>query len=522
MIFVSISDRKSRGFSFSQVRSSDVLPIKTLWAFCGFLAFFALSSCRSNNKNQDAELLAPALSQFGRQQNLDWKSVPPAVYSKVRRSVITKTVQLRACTRDTGADFKPQIHNVIVSEIRSSEVPFSPPETARLIHEVFDREITACGGEACTKVSGVSFGPDLRQELAELQRLALKSSPASGSSFDPRSHQSQGSGLARPLLLTRRETCGLGLLAAFSLLNPPAVKAVALGKIPEADQSFDLRIQGKLEDQGYTGSCHAFATAEVIRHGPLRLSIDIARYFVDYWLYRMGSTVDQVLNTEVRLQREFVESLDKKLSGLKSKDEKNVALKDWLEGYYYDVSDDPQGGWVDLDLANLQAHGAVLAGSSGLRPVTFKELGDITKAIEDARLATLVKVYQGDLEKVSDQQIKDGVRASYVKLFAIAAESKNHPSRKIVKQRLRGYKMTLRKFDQKHMEASIADFFSVVKKQPAYLSANHHGTALVGYDQARKIFIVRNSQLNVYSELHVDEVFNNLRRYAVLERKGSS
>lgn len=467
----------------------------------------------------------------------------PRVPSVMSRSA-TRLVQVSSEARTTASFLTPKkaLRLGIMEAIRQ-EGAIPPNQLHGLLYDLLEPRSTACGGASCGRVFNVDI-QEIDREMDEV--LAdVQNSPSLADSQHRQLKENLELSLTKPRKISFADnllgtgqmprsassslegTCAGGTLLSYGLRSLGAFRSV-VGSLNPFKNTIDYRNGMPKKFQGMTGSCHLFATIELLRHhrDPVfknAKNIQIERTFAEIWAKSLGSSVDEAVENEIKVfgllqvgQRITLRTYEGQ--GLP----KGEAVQKALQEASFQIRFYPQGGSGLDDFAYLKENGAVLDDGS-IRPVPLKELEALGEELALARVGLLRKAGLEGPSAVTPDMIRGAMRPIMAKIFSLADESRGKAGRMVIARELDDYEMVSKRFNSGSMQGSIQDFMESLEKHgPLYVGTERHATLLVAYNSWRKRFFIRDSADELgrpYVELRADEFFNRLRLYYYLVPK---
>jgi hypothetical protein len=453
------------------------------------------------------------------------------------RNIVQKHPKATSKKVSSPADFQ----STLISELAELPTTIPSDQLHRGLRQMLQE--TTCGGAACSRVFGleaddVSKIMDLAQ--AEMNRSQVLSDSAKLSlkerimqSLNPSTLRGKLASLKTQIGLIRGKstsfegTCAIPMMQAFGLRSNPETPAAKAARDLQDGKTIDLRQNGPKKFQGKVGACHVFATAELLRHSPIKdltisRKIDIERAFVEIWMRHLGSSLDEAIALELEASQNLNKVRRNYLSqGEREGISKIKAFNNFVRDSSYFFWLNKQAGTASFDFDHWQKFGAPLV-NQGLRPLTIDDLEKMTEALALARLRIMeAETFGGDLA-LNYEARKDLLRDALGPIFRLGEESMRL-NRSAVKKELKDIKLTERSFDSTHPTESIADFLRDLEiKAPLYIAGNQHATVIVGYDPKTNMFWVRDSDDSLgrdYVPLSADELFNSLDSYYYIARQ---
>jgi hypothetical protein len=448
-------------------------------------------------------------------------------------------VSSEARTTDSLLTPKKALRFGIIETIKQ-EGPIPSNQLHGLLYDILEPRSTACGGASCGRVFDVDIH-EINREMDEVL-AEVQNSPTLADFKHRQLKENLEFSLTKPKKISFVDnlmgtgempksawssldgTCAGGTLLSYGLRSLGAFKSV-VGSLNPFKNTIDYRNGMPKKFQGMTGSCHLFATIELLRHHrdpgfKNAKNIQIERTFAEIWAKSLGSSLHEALENEIKVfgilqvtQRVTLRTYEGK--GLS----KGEAVQKALQEASFQIRFYPQGGSGLDDFAYLKENGAVLDDGT-MRPLPLKELEALGEELALARVGLLRKAGLDGPSAVTPDMIRTAMRPIMAKIFSLAEESRGKAGRMVVARELEDYEMISKRFDTQSMQGSIQDFMETLEKHgPLYVGTERHATLLVAYNSWRKRFFIRDSADELgrsYVELRADEFFNRLRLYYYL------
>lgn len=468
------------------------------------------------------------------------KPVAPSVISRSATTIVKASSEAR--TTASLLTPKKALRRGII-EVIKQEGAIPPNQLHGLLYDILEPQSIACGGASCGRV----FAVDIEEINGEMDEVLadVQNSPTLADAKHRQLKENLQLSLIKPRKISLADhlmgtgqmpksasssldgTCAGGTLLSYGLRSLGAFKSVVSSLNP-LKYTIDYRNEMPKKFQGMTGSCHLFATLELLRHHrdprfKNAKNIQIERTFAEIWSKSLGSSVDEAVENEIKVfgllqvgQRIMLRNYEGQ--GLPQ----GEAVQKALQAASFQIRFYPQGGSGLDDFAYLKENGAVLDDGS-MRPLPLKELEALGEELALVRVNLLRKVGLEGSSAVTSDMIRRAVRPIMAKIFSLANESRGKPGRMAVARELDDYEMISKRFDSRSMQGSIQDFMETLEKHgPLYVGTERHATLLVAYNSWRKRFFIRDSADELgrpYVELRADEFFNHLRLYYYLVPK---
>ena len=440
---------------------------------------------------------------------------------------------------------KPRFAAYLVQAIVASG-GIHPDQLHRVLRQLLDHNVDACGGASCARVLGIKPG-EINDFLDEILKKLERSRESGESQLSDAQVTVLASSLKRPKMIWHvhdfevpvppprpKSTmpqfdglCPLPLVQSVGFRSNAGVEMKEMNLTARTmTDSVDYRRQEPPRYQGASGACHTFAMASLLSHSKYsKISasrkLSPERLLVENWAINLGKNPEDAAKKDIeklhRLAAEFRK--DRGVGGSLSTMTPDQATQHFVNKHYIELTIKDQGGNAIRNWYHILEKGA-LTQDSGVPQLTVGRIEDLTRTLINARLSALRSILNFDLdESTSDGLVKPLVKA-YEPIFSAAKEGLRGP-RDDIRRELAGFKLKSQIFRRDRADESLGLLIKdLIKYGPAYGSTSSHAFVIVGFEGKNRRFFVRDSQRNsgvTYEEIPADELASRLTFYQVIE-----
>lgn len=440
---------------------------------------------------------------------------------------------------------KPRFAAYLVQAIVKSG-GIHPDQLHRVLRQVLDLKMDACGGGSCGKVLGIR--PDeINDFLDEILQKIEKSYEDEASHLSESQIKILASSLKRPPMVWRVHDfevpvpaprpkssmpefdglCPLALVQSVGFRSNNAIEMREMRiSASKTTESIDYRRKESRRHQGASGACHTFAMAALLSHSKYsqivsgrRLSPE--RLLIENWAINLGKSPQEAAKKDLeklhRLAAEFRQA--REVGGDLSSLTPEEATKKFINQHYVELTIKDQGGNALRNWSHISKQGA-LTDDAAVPKLSMAEIEDLTRNIARARIHAIRSILMFDLDRVSSEGLARSLITAYEPIFARAKEGQL-VSRGDIRRELSRFKLKSRDFRRDRTEESLGGLIKdLIEYGPVHAATSNHAFTIVGFDAKKRRFYVRDSQhidgLD-YEEVPLDELASSLSSYQVIE-----